>query len=127
MWPEPEDGPRRLYSPWQFLSQLYEWWIVSTVEAIEFTSQQTVHYNLLEGYLFVDGKPLGKVPAEIRNSEILRELFANQHLLTFPSGFTGMTYRVAARKDGHRIHLGFHNQKLLVRACKRNTVLEFIE
>ncbi|KAI9781703.1 MAG: hypothetical protein M1816_002199 [Peltula sp. TS41687] len=127
VWPEPEDGPRRSYSPWQFLLQPYEWWVASTVEATEFTSQQTVHYHLLEGYLLVDGKPLGKLPAEMRNSEILKELFGNQHLLTFPSSLPGMTYMLAIPKDGHQIHFGFHNHKLLVRACIRNTVLQHVE
>ncbi|KAI9772801.1 MAG: hypothetical protein M1839_002302 [Geoglossum umbratile] len=127
VWPEAEGDSRRSYSPWRFLSQPHESWVASTVEATEFTSHQTVHYHLLEGYLFVDRKPLGKLPAEIRNSEILKELFGNQHLLTFPSALSGMTYMLAMPKSGHQIHLGYRNQKLLVRARVHNTVLEFVE
>ncbi|KAI9765661.1 MAG: hypothetical protein M1840_007218 [Geoglossum simile] len=127
VWPEAEGDSGRSYSTWQFLSKPHEWWVASTVEATEFTSHQIVHYHLLEGYLFVDGKPLGKLPAEIRNSEILKELFGNQHLLTFPSALSGMTYMLAMPKDGHQIHLGYRDKKLLVRARVHNTVLEFVE
>ena len=127
VWPEIDNGPRRRYSDWQILSPPYEYWIASTVEATEFTSQQVVHYHLLEGHLLVDRKPLGRLPANIRDSEIIKELFGNQHLLTFPSALSGMTYMLTITMNGHQIHFGFRKQKLLVRACVHNTVLEFID
>ena len=127
VWPEIENGPRRRYSGWQILSPPSEYWVTSTVEATEFTSQQVIHYHLLEGHLLVDRMPLGRLPAKIRDSKIITELFGNQHLLTFPSGLSGMTYMLDTPKNGHQIHFGFRNQKLLVRACVNNTVLEFID
>ena len=125
-WPEPEDTPPRSFSDLKFLLHPNEWWVSSTVNATQRTAQQTIHYHLLEGHLLVDGQPLGQLPAEYRESVILRQLFGNQSLLTYPSGLPGMTYMLAIRMYGHQIHLGFRNRNLIVRAYVRNTVLEFI-
>ncbi|OCL12896.1 hypothetical protein AOQ84DRAFT_417852 [Glonium stellatum] len=126
-WPEPEGTPARSYSEWTFLSPPYGWWIFSTVSAMEFTSSQTVHYHLLEGHLLVDGQPLGKLPAEYQNANILKELFGDQHLLTFPSSLPGMTYMVPTLIEGHQIHFGFRAGKLIIRARIGGTLLECVE
>ncbi|KAI9734261.1 MAG: hypothetical protein M1834_002365 [Cirrosporium novae-zelandiae] len=126
MWPEAEGSPARSSSGLEFLPHPYEEWIQLIFDATEHTMQQTIHYHLLEGYLFVDGKPLGKLPAEYRKSMTLRQLFDNQSLLTYPSGLYGMTYMLAIRMYGHQIHLGFHKGKLIIRARVRGTILEFV-
>ena len=87
---------------------------------------QTIHYHLLEGYLLIDGQPLGKLPAEHRNSGILEQLFGNQSLLSYPSGLPSMTYRLAMCFNDHQIHLGFRNGKIFVRACVRGAILELV-
>jgi hypothetical protein len=124
--PESEGGSARSSSRLEFLPQPHEWWIQATIEATQQTTQQTVHYHLLEGHLLIDGKPVGKLPAEYRNSFVLRELFGEQSLLTYPSGLRGMTYVLPMKMCGHQIHLGFRNGNLIVRACIRNTTLELV-
>lgn len=123
---ESEGGSSRSFSVLKFLPQPYEWWIETTVDATQHTREQIVHYNLLEGNLFVDGQPLGKLPAKHRESVVLTQLFGSQNLLTYPSALPGMTYMLALPIYMHRIHIGFRNGELIVRACFRDTVLELV-
>jgi hypothetical protein len=54
-------------------------------------NRQVVHYNFVEGHLLVDSKPLGGLPRDIRESDKVRQLFSNQHLLNFPSAEFSMS------------------------------------
>lgn len=69
---------------------------------------------------------MGKPPAEIRDYEILKELFGNQRLVFFPSSMPGMSYMLAARKDGNCIHLGHRNDRLVIQAQNSRSVFELI-
>ncbi|KAI9833796.1 MAG: hypothetical protein M1819_003531 [Sarea resinae] len=126
VWPGPEGSQSRSSLELTFLPCPNEWWIQSIVDETQQNTQQILHYHLLQGTLLVDGKPLGKLPAEYRTSVILTELFGEQSLLTFPSGHRGMSYTLAIRMYGHQIHLGFRNDRLVIRACVRDKVLELI-
>ncbi|KJK63248.1 Protein of unknown function DUF3638 [Aspergillus parasiticus SU-1] len=84
------------------------------------------HFHLLEGHLLVDGKALGKLPADIRDSETLRGLFGNQRLIAFPSNMPGMNYVLALDREGHQIHLGYRNKNLVIRALKDGRIFELI-
>ena len=126
VWSEPEENLSRSLSDLKFLPQPVEWWIETTVNSTSHTREQTVHYHLLEGYLLVDGQPMGKLPAEHRESVVLTELFGAQNLLTYPSALPGMTYVLAAPVHQHAIHIGFRDKKLIVRARFCNTVLELV-
>ena len=125
-WPQSEGSQSRSSSGLNFFPHPNEWWVQWIVDATKQTQQQTVHYHLLEGHLLVDGQPLGKLPAELRKSAVLEQLFGNQNLLTYPSGLVGMMYVLAIRMYRHQVHLGFRDNKLIVRACVGHTVLEFI-
>lgn len=115
-----------LYSKWQFLPHPHEWWVTSTMKATEDTVPQVIHYHLLEGHLLIDGHAMGKLPAEIRDSEILKELFGNQRLVAFPSSVPDMSYTLAVDKEGYRIHLGYRKQQLIIRAQKLDQILELV-
>ena len=123
---QPEGEISRSYTSTKFLEPPHEWWIESIIDATGKNNQQTILYHLLEGHLLINGQPLGKLPAKHRKSPILERLFGTQVLLTYPSGLRGMTYGLASPMDGHQIHLGFRNGKLIVQACIRGTVLELI-
>jgi hypothetical protein len=71
VWPQPEGDSSRSYSEPTFLESPHEWWIQSTVQATQQTRQQSIHYHVLEGHLAIDGQPIGKLPAEHRESVIL--------------------------------------------------------
>lgn len=126
VWPDSEGGPSRTFSQFEFLDEPNQWWVKVTTDPTPRTMQQTVHFHLLEGHLLVMGKAVGKLPAEYRTSAVLKQLFGNQSLLTYPSFLPGMTYMLAAINYGHQIHFGFRNGILVVRALVRNTILELI-
>ncbi|KAL3476021.1 hypothetical protein BJX99DRAFT_258915 [Aspergillus californicus] len=122
----PTGGNERRYTEWTFMPQPHSWWLHAVVPETEHTHSEKIHYHLLEGHLLVDGKIVGKLPAEIRDSELLNELFGNQRLVAFPSNLSGMTYALANEKEGHHVHLGYRQDKLVVRALKLNRLLELV-
>jgi hypothetical protein len=110
-WPSAEFASRQ-YAKWE----VNGWWVMSTVQATEFTVPQVVHYHLLEGHLLVDGQTMGKLPADIRDSDTLKALFGNQRLVAYPSNMYKMSYMLAANQEGRKIHLGYRKEKLVIRA-----------
>ncbi|MCJ1431212.1 hypothetical protein MMC27_000563, partial [Xylographa pallens] len=123
--PQIENVPRSFSKP-VFLPAPHDWWLELTIDATGQTKQQAIHYHLLEGHLFVDGRPVGKLPFEHQQSVVLEQLFGKQSLRTYPSGLRGMTYTLAFPVYGHQIHIGFRNNVLIVQACVRDTLLELI-
>ncbi|KAE8149344.1 hypothetical protein BDV25DRAFT_156541 [Aspergillus avenaceus] len=124
-WPNVVSNSRS-YIEWEFLLHSHEWWVTSTIQATEYTEPQVLHYHLLEGHLLVDGRAMGKLPTDIRDSETLKELFGNQRLVAFPSSMPGMSYTLAMDKEGHRVHIGYREQQVVIRAQKSGRLLELI-
>ena len=101
-------------------------WCQSKTLATSWARPQSVQYSLLEGHLLIDGKPLGKLPAEVLESPILKELFGNQNPLTFPSSLPGMSYQLVFTIQNHEIHLGWRQGHLIIQALFQETILEQI-
>ena len=55
-----------------------------------------------------------------------KELFGRSHLLTRPSGMPGMEYQLATAMEGHEIHFGFRDDKVLIRAMCKRSLLEYV-
>ena len=125
VWPEADNTPR-VYSHWEMLPTPYEGLVKSTVQAAENTVPQVFHYHLLEGHLWINGQPLGKLPDEIRNSEVLKELFGNQRLFARPSNLPGMNYVLGVYIKGHQIHIGYRKDQLVIKARGQGKILEFV-
>ncbi|KAH7323576.1 hypothetical protein BKA65DRAFT_511056 [Rhexocercosporidium sp. MPI-PUGE-AT-0058] len=128
IWSDPSNSLGRTYSRWQFLSSPNHRWVMSVITstANKFTVPQVVHYNFIEGHLLVDGKPLGKLPLDIRASEDVKELFGNQHLLTFPSSLSGMSHVMATRVLSNEVHFGLRGKKVVIRALIGDNLLEYV-
>jgi hypothetical protein len=126
IWPDVGGAQSRKFSRFEFLPDPDQWWVQVIIDATSQTTQQTIHFHLLEGHLLVMGKPIGKLPPEWRTAVVLQQLFGNQSLLTYPSSLPGMTYMLAIIMNGHQIHLGFRNGEIFVRAHVCDTVLELI-
>lgn len=92
----------------------------------KFIISQVVHYNFVEGHLLVDGKPLGRLPLDIRESEDVKELFGNQHLLTFPSSLSGMSHVMATRIRDNEVHFGLRGKNVTIRALVKDSLLEYV-
>ncbi|KAH8590942.1 hypothetical protein B0O99DRAFT_690999 [Bisporella sp. PMI_857] len=127
-WSDPGNSTGRTYSSWQFLSSSNKRWVksITTSTTNNFIVSQVVHYNFIEGHLLVDGKPLGRLPLDIRESEDVKELFGNQHLLTFPSSLNGMNHVMATRIYGNEIHFGLRGNRVIIRALIGDTLLEYV-
>ena len=126
VWPQADGSASRHFSNLVFVQPASEFWVMSSICSTAYTKQQIVHFHLLEGHLLIDGLPLGKMPAHHRKSLVLKQLFGDQSLLTYPSSLYGMTYTLAHVVNGHQIHIGFRGGTLIVRACVKGTVLELI-
>ena len=126
IWPQAEGSERRLYSPPRLQEGPESWWIASYVEGDAYSRQQIVHMHLLDGHLFVDHQSIRKLSPEHRQATILKHLFSKQNLLNYPSAMSGMTYVVAMPVNGHQIYIGFRETHLIVRACYKDAVFEFI-
>lgn len=126
LWPQAEGGISRSFCETKFLEPPQERWVQSCIQATLQSHQQAIHFNILEGQLLIDGKPLGKLPAKHRESLVLGQLFGGKSLLTYPSGLRGMSYVVAHDVKDHQVHIGFRNDCLIVQACYKGAVLELI-
>ncbi|KAI1947456.1 hypothetical protein LOZ57_003184 [Ophidiomyces ophidiicola] len=125
-WPQPEGSMPRDYSTVEVQEAPYRWWVCLSPAPKENTRQQTIHYHLLEGHLLFDGQPLKQLPAEHKTSVVLEQLFGKQRLLTIPSPVFGMDYLLAFPINGHQIHIGFVEHKLVVQAHINGSILEYI-
>ena len=126
IWPDVEETQSKQFSRFEFLQDPNEWWVQAVISATFETAQQIVQFHILEGHLLVNGKAIGKLPPEWRTADVLRQLFGNQSLLTYPSSLPDMTYMLAIRMNDHQIHIGFHRREIFVRALVRGAVLELI-
>ena len=109
---------------WSF-SDVDDWCLSSCVTPDDSRSQ-LIEYNLASGVLLVDRQPLGKLPTEYRTSVVLKELFGNQPLLTYPSWLQGMSYKMAMSVHAHEVHFGFRNHDPIVRAVYGGSIFELI-
>ncbi|KAI8963576.1 hypothetical protein F5Y11DRAFT_144057 [Daldinia sp. FL1419] len=127
-WSDSPDGIKSSFSEWVFLAAPHSRWIVARTSERRwvYTSTQTIHYNFIEGHMLVNGKPRGKLPLEIQDSEDVKQMFGNQHILTYPSSLPGMTHRLANRINGQDVHFGMRDGLVVIRTCTADTTLEFI-
>ena len=89
-------------------------------------SQAVVHFHFLLGYLYVNGKPVGKLAPEQEKS-VVNDLFGDEQLDLFPSVLPGMTHRVGFPREGNEVHLGYrHDNTMYARAKFRGRTYQFI-
>ncbi|KAK2757274.1 hypothetical protein FQN54_004788 [Arachnomyces sp. PD_36] len=122
VWPD-AGGIPRVYGAWELLPR---GWITSVTQGTDMAVSQTFRYHLLQGHLLVDGKFIGKLPPQMRNSEVLTELFGNQRPVALPSNLPDMTHVLGFEKDGQRIHLGYRDQKLVIKLQTPERILEHV-
>ncbi len=127
-WSSSKSSSERNFADWKVLPSPHGRWAATTMTSSMTTSanSQVVHYNFIEGHLLVDGKSLGRLPRDIRESTEVEVLFGKQHLLTFPSSEIGMSYTMATRYHQHEIHFGYRNGNVIIRARGRDALFEYV-
>lgn len=126
VWPEPEGAASRRFAKWQFQSLPNDRWVTSETVASPGTIPQRVDYNIIEGTLLIDGRPLGKLPDECNKDEFFRYVFGDRAYLTYPSSMPGMIYMLASNFSRHQIHIGFRGRGQIIRARNAQTIMELI-
>ncbi|KAF2647966.1 hypothetical protein K491DRAFT_722967 [Lophiostoma macrostomum CBS 122681] len=116
----------KIFAAWQNLSASDDRWLVSTMAETAGQCCQVVHYNYIAGHLLVDGKPLGRLPREIRDSNEVKRFFGTRHLLTYRSADPGMSYVMAGSIQGNKVHFGIRGGHVVIRTRTKNRVLEYI-
>ncbi|KAI1434570.1 hypothetical protein GGR50DRAFT_391374 [Xylaria sp. CBS 124048] len=127
-WSNSNDDASQAFSVWKFLPAPHERWIVARTSPNQqaFGSGEVVLCNVVEGHLLVNGEPRGKLPLEIRDDPMVKRLFQNRHLLTYPSSLPGMSYRLAGCIESHEIHFGIRGGKTIIRARTGAHCLELV-
>lgn len=126
VWPFDSGSETREYSKPTFIKSPSGQVVMLKVHWQGIERQQVLHYDIVNGGLWIDQKPLSQLPAEYRESWMIKELLGGQHLLTYPSYLPGMEYMLNFTLRGHRIHFGVHEKRLIIRARYRGHTLEFL-
>jgi len=114
IWPFEPDS---LWTQPQFQTVLNDRYIQVCVQKDKNSPTFFVHFHVLRGDLLINGKQSGALPAEYR-LPIVESIFGTYNLRVFPSFLAGMSLYIAKKMPySHRIHLGFRQQKLIVRAA----------
>jgi hypothetical protein len=105
-----------LESTWTISANYTHSWARNNTVPDNLGQSQQVHYNLLSGSLLVDGKRIGKVPNNIKNTTLFLQLFGNSVLRVFASDLPGMNCRISQHIEGNEVHLGIRDGKSVVKA-----------
>ncbi|KAG8215417.1 hypothetical protein J3R82DRAFT_9025 [Butyriboletus roseoflavus] len=103
------------------------WFSCTTAPTVDQCSQ-VVHFNLLDGSLLVNGKPLGRLPNEIQRHPLYNLLFGEQVLEVVPSDLPGMEYSTRSMISGHQVYFSLRSKSsdLVIRAHVDSQTIELI-
>lgn len=111
---------------WKFVPEPLEQWVVTTTAPLRGTLPQSVHYNLFSGKLLVDGRRLGRLPAEYTAHPLYRRIFGTSILDVVAADETGMSYRTTRLMFGYKVYFGFANGTFLIRIKNEYRHLEAV-
>jgi len=104
------------------------WYLSYTLESTADQHSYFVHYNYVYGTLLIDGQEMGTLPLTYRSHTDYIHLFGTRNPIVFPSPLRGMDFAIAEMGlfNNHRIHLGWRNGRLIIRADQKGELIEFI-
>ena len=126
MWADGGGSTARLFTPWTFLTESESGWITAKTICDDGMDEKSVHIDLVEGTLLIDGQPIGRLPDEYTKQEFFKQLFGPRVFLTYPSTMLGMSYMLANLFEGHEIHFGYRGDIAFCRARTQSRILEWI-
>ena len=128
VWMGAEGVSARTFSMWTSLPFPQDGWFTATSISNGHNPEQSIHFDMFEGTLYIDGQLLGRLPEEFCRQDFFQQFFGNRVFLTWPSYLQGMSYMLASPFEGHAIHLGFRdgNQFMRVLPPNTNNVMEFL-
>nr|POE84323.1 hypothetical protein CFP56_76392 [Quercus suber] len=103
-------------------------WLTTTVQGDSMNESSTVHINVLNGELLVDGLPLDRLPSEYESHPDYETLFGKTAIEVVPTKVAGMSFAARRKFAGYEVRFGMdttHNY-LLVQVSKAGKTYDFI-
>lgn len=122
VWP----GFQSASNAWKALRIPNERWVTTQTKASSGCASQTVLYNVLDGELLVDGRPLGRLPREYLNKESYRRVFGAQILNVFAADMPGMAYMTAQEVHGYLAYFTLRGGQVVIKLRQGQQVLEYV-
>ncbi|KAL8797955.1 MAG: hypothetical protein Q9182_007083 [Xanthomendoza sp. 2 TL-2023] len=129
VWMGAEGASARRFSTWTMLSAPQDSWCEAHSLSGDGIAQQLIHFNIMDGTLYIDGRLLGRLPEEFAQQDFFQQFFGNRVFLTRPSFLQGMSYMFVSPFEEHEIHFGFRKGYRFMRVrplSSSNTILEYL-
>ncbi|KAF8434572.1 hypothetical protein L210DRAFT_3649069 [Boletus edulis BED1] len=121
VWPGYRPSPCR----WKALeSPNSQWLVCETAPTNRDKHSQSVHINLLNGALLVDGRPIGiELPSAVTSDKGYQSLFGIRNMATVASDLPGMDFVTMSVVSKHHVHFAVRNaeQRVVIRAQSKDT------
>lgn len=122
LWSHFQPGPEW----WTALALPNDRWITTNTTPSDARATQKIMYNVLEGELLVDNRPIGMLPTSYLRSEVYRRMFGAQILQVVASDMPNMLYMTSRRFNEYTVYFGKRKKTVIIRAVRASTVLEVI-
>ncbi|CAL1705829.1 unnamed protein product [Somion occarium] len=117
-------GYHRGGSPWtQAEASNTRWWSCAGSEGFP-----QIHFNLLDGMLLVNGKPLSRLPKAIVTHRTFHRIFGQRILDVVPAAVPSMEFTIRESFGGYQVHLAIIQDHLVIQSqnLDNNETLELI-
>ncbi|KIK28278.1 hypothetical protein PISMIDRAFT_610109 [Pisolithus microcarpus 441] len=104
---------------WQRIGTGNRSWFTTSTSSSATRHSQQVHFDVLNGTLLVDGRPVGRLPDEIRTDPLFILIFGAQAPDVFPGDMAGMEYATRGLINEYRVYFQMGTDGLIIRAKKR--------
>ncbi|KIO03173.1 hypothetical protein M404DRAFT_146433 [Pisolithus tinctorius Marx 270] len=111
IWPGYRRGTR-----WQRAGASHRSWFTTDTSSSASQWSQKVSFDVLNGTLLVDGRPMGSLPDEIRTDPCFISLFGAQAADVLPGDMAGMEYATRGLIDKYRVYFRMGTDGLMIRA-----------
>ncbi|KAL9602747.1 MAG: hypothetical protein Q9219_001590 [cf. Caloplaca sp. 3 TL-2023] len=101
-------------------------WIYKMTTSGVRNKSQTVYYNMLNGQLLVDGRPIGLLPKEYTSHAFFVRTFGAQILRVAAPDIPGMSFMTANEEYGYKFYFDLRATDLVIRAKNATTTFELI-
>ena len=122
VWPSFQSASNR----WDAFTGPNQRWVTTQTKASFGCASQKVLYNVLDGELLVDGRPLGRLPREYICSESYRRVFGSQILHVFAADMLGMLYMASQKIHGYVAYFALRDGKVVIKLRQNSQILEYL-
>ncbi|KAF9221820.1 hypothetical protein BS17DRAFT_710204 [Gyrodon lividus] len=113
-------------SQWKRLDHPNSRWISCQTARTDAQQPQGVHFNLVNGALLVEGKPLGTLPREFTGHSLYKLIFGSRVLDVIPGCIPGMEYTTRGQISGWQVHFAMKGDELHIKAGTEGHLFELI-